>query len=184
MRPLSLRWLILSTVIVLMSTACGDSGDATSETTIAPSTTVEETTTTPSTTTAPSSTTSTVEAEIALPGPGEPWDLLFFGVDEILTRQLGELYADYAADALAVEVRLYEPPGFDHVYAAQLVGKLKGVIYPPLGEFVPPAEIIVLMGRPGATSDGSDDHIADDFENCWWRPANGTPPTTDLPADY
>jgi hypothetical protein len=110
--------------------------------------------------------------------------LLFFGYEHALTRLPGELYAAQAADILDAPVQLFEPPGFDHVYTAMLVEQLKGDRYPPLGELVPPAEIIVLWSRPGFAPDGSDSYIQVDSDNCQRKAAQGTPPTTDLSAEY
>lgn len=137
-------------------------------------------------TTAASISTSTTEPATVVerPAPGEPWDLTFFGFDDVLSELTAELYAEAVADALGTEVRLARPAGFDHVWAATLLPQLRGDRYPPLGYLVPTAEIIVLLSRPGERNDGSDEYIVEDFERCWWRAAQGEPPASDLPADY
>lgn len=183
MRRFALRWVALLACCVLLLPACGDSGDDTAEATITPTTEAPPTTAVP-TSIAQSSTPPTVTAGAGLPGPGEPWDVLFIGNDHALTRLPGELYAGHAAEVLDAEVRLFEPPGFDHVYTAMFVDQLKGDRYPPLGEYVPPAEIIVLWSRPGFAPDGSDTHIQVDWDNCYRKAAEGTPPTADLSAEY
>jgi hypothetical protein len=124
------------------------------------------------------------EPDVKPPGEGEPWDILFFGFDDVFTRLPGQFYADQLSAELGVEMRLFEPPGFDHVWAATLVEQLRGDRYPPLGDFVPPAEVIVLLSRPGESPGGEDEYIVEDFERCWWRPAAGVPPTSDLTDDY
>jgi hypothetical protein len=189
MRPFTVRWLVPLTLVVLLLPACSDSGDEAANATLAPTTTAAAVTTTtaPTTTVAPATTTTTTtvpESVVALPGPGEPWDLLFFGFDDVFTQQPAELYGALAADELGVDVRTVQPAGFSHVWAATLLARLYGTVYPPLGEYVPPAEIIVLFSRPGEALDGFDDYIVEDFERCWWRPLEGEPPETDLPADY
>jgi len=188
MRPLSARWLIPVVFAAVLLSACGEASDETADTTLAPATTTAAATTptiAPTTTVAPvTTTTTTIAVEmVTLPGPGEPWDLLFFGQEDLFTRQLPDEYAAVAADELGVEVRSVQPPGFDYVYAANMSGQLQGA-YPPVDQYVPPAEIIVLLSRPGNSGDGSDDYIADDFERCWWTAPAGEPPTTNLPVDY
>jgi len=147
---------------------------------------VDETADVESVTTTTESPTSTTVLETAfeLPAPGEGWDLLFFGFDDVLTERTAELYAEAVAEMLGTEVRLSRPSGFDHVWAATMLAQLKGDRYPPLGDMVPPAEIIVLLSRPGESGDGSDAYVVEDFERCWRLAARGEPPTTDLPPDY
>ncbi len=182
-RRFVLRWAVLLACCVFLLPACGDSADDTAEATVAP--TIEATSTTAApTTTAQSSTSTTVAAEIGLPGPGEPWDVLFIAYDDGATQSPGELYAAKAADILDVEVRFFEPPGFDHTYTAMFVEQLRGNRYPSLGEYVPGAEIIVLWTRPGFAPDGADNHIQVDYDNCHRESAGGTPPTADLSAEY
>ena len=134
-------------------------------------------------------TTTTIAAEdmaepIEVPGPGEPWDVLFLGFDDVFTRAVGEQYGAALEDDLGVGVTVFEPTGFDHVWAAMLVDQLTGDRYPPLDDAVPPAEVIVLLSRPGESANGADEHLADDFEACWWRPVTGEPPTADTSGDY
>lgn len=124
------------------------------------------------------------DESVLLPGPGEPWDVLFFAQEDIFTRDLAVEYASLASDELGVEVRSFQPLGFDYVWAAILVPQLQGTAYPPLDEFVPPAEIIVLFSRPGEAPEGRDENIVEDFERCWKGAVHGKAPTTDLPADY
>jgi len=187
-RPLSVRWLVPFALVVLLLPACGDSADEAADTTLAPTTTAAAVTTTtiaPATTVAPATTTTTVAEEmVTLPGPGEPWDLLFFGQEDIFTRQLPEEYAALATDELGVEVRPVQPPGFDYIWAAIMLPKLQGAAYPPVDHYVPPAEIIVLFSRPGEAPEGRDANIVEDFERCWKGAIHGEPPTTNLPADY
>jgi len=109
MRRFALRWVALLACCVLLLPACGDSGDDTAEATVAPTTEATSTTAVP-TTTAQSSTSTTVTAGAGLPGPGEPWDVLFIGYDHALTRLPGELYAGHAADVLDAEVRWSRTP--------------------------------------------------------------------------
>jgi hypothetical protein len=186
MRPVSFGWLTTCALVVLMLPACGGSGDDAADAPLAPATTAVATTTTaaPVTTTAAPVTTTVAEDVVMLPGSGEPWDLLFFGQEDILTRQLPEEYAALASNELSVEVRPIQPPGFDYVWAAIMLPRLQGAAYPPLDHYVPPAEIIVLFSRPGETPDGSEANIVEDFERCWKRATQGEPPTTNLPADY
>jgi hypothetical protein len=124
------------------------------------------------------------DESVLLPGPGEPWDVLFFTQEDIFTRDLAVEYASLASAELGVEVRSFQPLGFDYVWAAILVPQLRGTAYPPLDEFVPPAEIIVLFSRPGEAPEGRDQNIVEDFERCWKGAVNGKAPTTDLPAEY
>ena len=175
-RPCSLPLVVLFTVVVLLLAACGESSDESADTTLAPPTTEQATTTTVPET-----------ADVAVvepPGEGDPWDILFFGFDDVFTRLAGQLYADQLAQELDVEMRLFEPLGFDHVWAATLVEQLRGDRYPPLGDYVPPAEVIVLLSRPGESPGGEDEMIVEDFEGCWWRPSQGVPPAADPTDDY
>lgn len=159
----ALRWGL---ALVLLLTACGSSTDAT-------------------TTTATDADTNGGSVDsIDVPGPGDPWDVLFLGFDDVFTRSVGEEFGGALADDLGVEVRVFEPPGFDHVWAATLVGQLRGDRYPPLDHTVAPAEIIVMLSRPGEADDGADDHIEDDFELCWWHPSSGDAPAVDTTGDY
>lgn len=187
MRPLSFRWLATCALLVILLPACGGSGDEVADATLAPTTTAAATTTTaPTATAAPATTTATTVTEdvVTLPDPGEPWDLLFFGQEDVFTRQLAEKYAALASDELGVEVRPVQPPGFDYVWAAIMLPRLQGAAYPPLDQYVAPAEIIVLFSRPGETPDGTEAYIVEDFERCWKRAIHGEPPTTNPPADY
>ena len=180
--------LVPLVLVVLLLAACGGSSDESADTTLAPITTELATITTTASTTTAATTTTDPDAEdvvvVEPPGEGDPWDILFFGFDDVFTRLAGQLYADQLAQELDVEMRLYEPPGFDHVWAATLVEQLRGDRYPPLGDYVPPAEVIVLLSRPGELPDGEDEYIVEDFERCWWRPFEGVPPTSDLTDDY
>ncbi|MCP4306358.1 MAG: hypothetical protein GY788_16130 [bacterium] len=177
------RWLVLIALVVLLLPACGDSdvdgADTTQDATDSTTTTLVVTTTTA----APPAATEDVSVT-ELPGEGDPWDVLSIGAEELLTRLPGELYADHLADALSVEVRLDEPFGADHAYATTLVQQLSGDRWPSLEESVPPAEVIVLLARPGGPDASADDHIEDDFLACWWTPLAGEPPTTDLTDSY
>lgn len=134
-------------------------------------------------------TTSTVASQgapepIEMPGPGDPRDVLFIGFDDVFTRAVGTQYGEALTGELGVDVNVVEPTGFDHVFTALLLDQLRGNRYPPLDDAVPPAEIIVLLSRPGESANGADDPIEDDFEACWWRAATGEPPTTDTSGDY
>ena len=187
---LNVPWCLGVALVVSLLAACGDSTEGDADTAPAPAASTT-TTSTPTTDTVASttaaSTTLADKAELSNiepPGEGEPWDIVFFGFDDVFTRLPGELYADQLTEALGVEMRLFEPPGFDYVWAATLVEQLRGDRYPPLGDYVPPAEVIVLLSRPGESPDGEDEHIVEDFERCWWRPLEGEPPASNLTDDY
>jgi hypothetical protein len=176
------RGWVTAVLALSLLAACGESSQNDTETTSA---LMSSTTAAPiTTTTVPTSTSSTVSevSDVEPPGEGKPWDILFLGFDDVFTRLPGQLYADQLSEEMDIEMRLYEPSGFDHVFAATLIEQLRGDRYPPLGDYVPPAEAIVLLSRPGASLDGDDKYTAEDFRRCWWRSPEGVPPTSDLTA--
>ena len=179
------RHLAAALAISLLA-ACGNSTESGAVATQAPANSTTTTTAAATSTTTTTVPDTTETSAVQPPGEGEPWDILFFGFDDVFTRLPGQLYAEQLAGELGVEMRLYEPPGFDHVWAATLINQLRGDRYPPLGDYVPPAEVIVLLSRPGASPGGEDEHIVEDFERCWWQASEGTPPTpaSDLTDDY
>ena len=162
LRPRSRGWGSLLALVLLLP-ACGDASDETAEPDSAASATENSRATTVA---APSTTAAPAAPPVELPVPGEAWDLLFFGFDDVFTPLTAELYAEHVAGSLGTEVRLSRPSGFEHVWATNLLAQLKGERYPPLGDLVPPAEVIVLLSRPGESTDGSDDYIVEDFERC------------------
>ena len=155
--------------------ACTQSEDsATNETTTTES--VVTTTTQPPTTTAPATTTivqetTTTEAvpAVEVPGPGEPWDLLFIRNSIYLSEKVPELYAQLAEDALGIEIRLLDAGGLDPRYAWQVLAQLQNESHPPLGDAARQAEIIVVYGDPEDSGPNHSETVIDDeFENCFY----------------
>ena len=120
---------------------------------------------------------------LALPAPGEPWDLLYVGFEDVFTRLPAELYAERASAALGVEVRMTHPSGFEHLYVSNQLQHVRGMRFPPLDEAVREAEIIVLLTRPDPDDEGPMGHINKDFLRCSWGITAGDAPE-DRPPDY
>ncbi len=145
------RLRALVTMLLLIATAgCGGDDDG-----VVSSTTVEE-------------------AGTALPGPDEPWDVLFLGADYLYPTPLAEMYAARAADALGVEVRAQYPSGTGPInYTTVLLGHLRNEMSPRLGDLTRQAEIIVLFPRIDRTDKVGEvavdtAHLETDFNRCQW----------------
>jgi hypothetical protein len=176
------------TLVVLLLPACSDAADEIADTTLAPATTEAVSTATTAaanaTATPPTmSSTTGADAVVELPAPGEPWDVLYFGFDDLFTRLPAELYVERAVAALGVEVRMTHPSGFEHLYASSQLAQLRGERFPPLGEAARDAEIIVVLTRQDNIQEGPMGRINDDYLRCTWEISPGNPPA-DRPADY
>ncbi len=186
MRPLSLRWLVPLALVVLLLPACSDSGDEAADTTLAPTSTTEAMTTTAApTTTVPATTptsTTLAESSVALPGPGEAWDMLVFSVEYVFGEEFLAMYEQEAEAALGVEVNAAYAAGIDET-AWKILQHLRDEAYPPLGDLVREAEIIVMLAYPEESYDGDTGAIDVDGKNCRYEASTQTPeppaPTTD-----
>ena len=105
------RILVLG--VILVAASCGGLQEEVATKAVDQSTTQSTTKATaapPSATVSPTTTSTTVaEVGVELPDPGEPWDLLFFGFDDVLTEAVAERYTELAVEALGVEVTLLVP---------------------------------------------------------------------------
>ncbi len=188
MRPRSLGWLLPLILVVVLLPGCSDAVDEIAGTTLASAateSTSSATTTAPGTTATPPTTSSTTVAEavVQLPGPGEPWDLLYFNHYDLFTGLPAELYVERAVEALGVDVGMTHPEGFNHLYASNQLAHLRDERYPLLGEAAQDAEIIVVLTRQDPIHEGPMGRINDDFERCTWEISPGNPPG-ERPADY
>lgn len=179
MRPTSIvrRAAPIAFAAILVGACGGGGGDDATETTADVATTTSVPVTTTSTEATPTTT------DDALPPPGEPWDLLFLGFDDLLTRQTAELYADGAAEALGAEIRLTHPSGFEHLYASTQLAQLRGERFPFLDEAAADAEIIVMLTRQDPAEEGPMSRINDDFLRCTWEITPGDAPA-ERSGDY
>ena len=147
----------------------------------APSSTAPITTTTAVyvETIAPVETTSppTTVSPTTWPEPGEPWDLLYFGFDDLFTRESAELYVELASAAAGVEIRTTHPSGWEHLYVSNQLPFLRNERFPELGEAARSAEMIVLLSRPSPADDGPMAVIYDDFMRCGWEAGLGLEPS-------
>lgn len=178
-----MRRVIAFVLAAALLPACGDAAEDPPRLPDAAETTVS-TTTAASTTTAPTSAPSATSTETPqLPAPGEPWDLLFFGFDDLFTRLTADMYAERASETLGVEISMTHPAGFEHLYGSSQLAMLRGERFPSLDDAARGAEIIVVLTRQDPVDDGHMGRINDDYLRCTWEIAAGDPPM-DRPADY
>ena len=115
-------------------------------------------------TTAPSTTT-TVIPSVGLPGPGEPWDMLFIARGADLGETIPEQYAERAEQILGVDINLQTNHGI-HAYAWTILGHIGRGRYPDLSDPISNAEIILLQTWPEHSNEGEETAIDVDIRNC------------------
>ena len=156
MQPFTLRLLIPSTLVVLLLSSCGDTGDDSADTTLASTTTRAATTTTapPTTTVAPVTTTMADPTE-ASPESGEEWELVWFS--DSTGFGLADLWGASIEEEFGIDVVVHDFARGSLQATAVLdwLGDGKSSL-PKMKNQVAEAEIIVVYGNPagsGATSD-------------------------------
>lgn len=149
------RGLVISLAVLMVTAAGCGSAESEPTTTAAPVTTAAAATTT---TTAPS-------PEVELPGPDEPWDLLFLAYEYQMGDVIPQMYAERAEQDLGVEINLHSALGF-YTDAWLLLGHMGGGRYPDLSDPIRQAEILVLQTRPLFSDEGNETAIDADLAAC------------------
>ena len=169
------RTTLLITIVLalLLGAGCSGAGDSADDLR------------TESTTTATTATTEATPA-IDMPGPGEPWDLLFIRQSWYHSDLVPQLYAELAAEALGVEIRLHDVP-HDPRDASLVLAELRGVAHPPLGDLARQAEIIVVGGESELSGPNRTETTLDsEFQKCNSEesPLNPGPPVMPIDSEW
>lgn len=150
-RPYSLPLVASCTVVVLLLAACSGSSDESADTTLAPSTTEQATTTVAAVTT-----TTEVLPDVEVPGPGEPWDVLFIADrSSTIGDVVSEAYRNRAEDAVGAEVRELES-SVPYPRLSTVLDALRDDDFEWMSDRVREAEIIVIQTWPHETLKGTE----------------------------
>ena len=167
-RELLLLWVPVAISLLLIA-GCASGGEEEAATTVADPATTDTTATMPS---------------VALPEPGEPWDLLVISHALDLGDQFLEMYTQRAEEALGVEVNAQYSGGLDQ-FAWEILGMLRNEAYPGIGDLARDAEIIVLIAFEVRSDQGEPTHIDVDGEHCSFYVSTQTPtPPAPTTAEY
>lgn len=180
------RGIVVSfAILMLTAVGCGSEESEPTTTTAPPATSAATTTTTTApATTATTTTTTAAQPELELPGPDEPWDLLFLAYGLTLGDAAPQMYAERAEQDLGVEVNLHNENG---VYpdVLELLGHIGGGSYPDLSDPIRQAEIIVLQPAPHYSDGSNQTAINADLMNCSMKISTTDPkPPETTTAEY
>lgn len=132
------RIVIMVVVFVFAAVGCGGDDRADDQAQSPP-----DVTTTP--VAAETVTTATEAPSAAWPDEGEPWDLLY--ISDSGGWGVADLLAERAAEALGVEVRVYDHAS-GGLSAVTALARIRGDMYPNISDWVRESEIIVVYGNP------------------------------------
>jgi hypothetical protein len=132
------RIMILIVAFVLATAGCGSDNTVSDQAQNA----ADATTTTVA---AEPVTTTTTAPSAAWPAEGEPWDLLY--ISDSGGWGVADLLAEQAAEALGVEVRVYDHAS-GGLSAVTALARIRGDAYPNISDWVRESEIIVVYGNP------------------------------------
>ena len=169
------RWGVLALSALLVA-ACGGSGPEDAATTVTESAAGASTSETVGDT-------SQTAAPVAVPGPGDPWDVLFLAEENwSFSPDAAQAYARRAGEALGVEVRFLDTSWLIS-WAWELLRQVRDEAYPGLGDMVREAEIIVVTAFAERSDNGDPTQIDRDDANCLWDTSavNPRPPQVTTP---